>query len=497
MTTYDADTSTVVTVAISGGQVRGFARDGVERYLGVPYAAAPVGERRFTLPHPAPAWDGVRDATRPGPTAPQSTYAGALARILPTVIIPGDDFLNVNICTPAARGTDMLPVMVWFHGGSLQHGSNALAGYDGGAFARDGVVFVAASYRLGAEGFSVLDGAPLNLGVADQLAALRWVQAEISRFGGDPRRVTVFGQSAGGSTISALLAHRDAPSLMSRAIIQSGPLTALPLDKAGKITQLMAKDLGIHATREAFLGISPEHLLAAQARVTAGSTPISGGAGYAIAIGPSLVPVNPQDAIEAGHADSIPLMIGTTTDEARLWLVPTGLVHKLKRLHLAVARRKTGISAAAVRLFRRNRPDASTGEVLGALATDKLLRVPANQVADARLSHGATSFVYEFSWPSPVEDLRAAHAVELGFVFDNVALPDSIGLAGTDAPQALATEMHRAWVRFATSGDPGWQPWSARRPVKMFDGAANPVVFAPRDDERRAMTPLPAHQELA
>jgi para-nitrobenzyl esterase len=497
MTTYDADTSTAVTVAISCGQVRGFSRDGVERYLGIPYAAAPVGDRRFALPQPSPAWDGVRDALRPGPTAPQSNYAGALARILPTVVVPGDDFLNLNVCTPSSRGDGLLPVMVWFHGGSLQHGSNALSGYDGSAFARDGVVFVAPNYRLGAEGFSVLDGAPLNLGIADQLAALRWVQAEIARFGGDPRRVTVFGQSAGGNTISALLAHRDAPELMSRAIIQSGPLTALPLDKAGKITRLMAKDLGIPATREAFMGVTPEALLAAQARVTAGSTPISGGAGYAIAIDPSLVPVNPQDALEAGHADGIPLMIGTTTEEARLWLVPTGLVHKIKRLHLAVARRKTGISAGAVKLFRRNRPGASAGEILGALATDKLLRVPTNQVSDARLSHGATGFVYEFSWPSPVEDLGAAHAVELGFVFDNVALPDSIGLAGPDAPQALATEMHRAWVDFATTGHPGWQPWSAQRPVKMFDGDANPVVFAPRDDERRATTPLTAHQELA
>ncbi|MGA7205517.1 MAG: carboxylesterase family protein [Specibacter sp.] len=487
MTTHDAGAPTAPLVTTSFGRVSGTARDGIERFLGIPYAAAPVGELRFALPSPCTPWDSERDSSSPGPTAPQNPYAGALARILPTVGIPGDEFLNLNICTPAGRGTELLPVMVWFHGGSLQHGSNALAGYDGGAFARDGIVFVAPNYRLGAEGLSVLDGAPLNLGLADQLAALRWVQAEISCFGGDPARVTVFGQSAGGNTVAALLAHPEASTLFSRAIIQSGPLTALPPDKAGKITALVAKDLGIPATRDAFVNASPADLLAAQGRVTAGSTPITGGAGHSLALDPSLVPANPQDALEAGAGVGIPLLIGTTTDEARLWLVPSGLVMKLKWIHLAVARRKVGISAAAVKLFRRNRPDSLTGEVLGALATDKLLRVPMNQVADARLVHGASTHVYEFSWPSPVEYLRAAHAVELGFVFDNLASPDSVGLAGSDAPQALATAMHRAWVDFAVSGDPGWQAWTAERPVKTFDGVTNPVVFAPRDDERRAI----------
>ncbi|MHA7269665.1 carboxylesterase/lipase family protein [Arthrobacter sp. HLT1-20] len=486
MPEVDAETPTVST---SAGEVAGTVSDGVEHYLGVPYASAPTGALRFALPAPATPWEGVRDATELGATAPQNHYAGAMARILPTVVIPGDDFLNLNIATPAGRGDALRPVMVWFHGGSLQHGSNALTGYRGGAFARDGVVYVAANYRLGAEGFSVLDGAPLNLGLADQLAALRWVQAEIAAFGGDPGRVTVFGQSAGGNTVAALLAHPQASALFSRAIIQSGPLTAQPAVKAGRITRKIAKDLKISATREDFSRQTPADLLAAQARVTAGSTPITGGAGYALAVDSALVPVNPFDALTSGAGAAIPLLIGTTTDEARLWLVPSGLVMKLKGLHLAIARRKVGISAAAVRLFKRNRPHSITGEILGALATDKLLRVPVNQLADARHSGPAPTFVYEFAWQSPVEYLRAAHAVELGFVFDDLSSPDSMGLAGSTAPQALATDMHRAWVDFAVSGSPGWQEWSAHRPVKIFDGGANPVVFAPREDERAVLTP--------
>lgn len=477
------------TATTSCGEVRGEAADGVEHYWAIPYAAAPVGDLRFALPSHAMPWDGVRDGTSPGPTAPQNPYGGALARILPTVEIPGDNFLNVHIATPAGRGPELLPVMVWFHGGSLQHGSNALDGYRGSSFARDGVVFVAANYRLGAEGFSVLEGAPLNLGLADQMAALRWVQAEISSFGGDPARVTVFGQSAGGNTVSALLAHPDAPSLFSRAIIQSGPLSADPPARAGRITRKIAKDLKIPATREAFARQSPATLLAAQARVTAGSTPLTGGPSYALAVEPELVRASPAEALATGAGASIPLLIGTTTDEARLWLVPTGLVMKIKALHLALARRKVGISAAALKLYKRNRSYAVTGEILGDLATDKLLRVPMNQLADARLAGAAPTFVYEFAWPSPVEYLRAAHAVELGFVFDDLASADSLRLAGSTAPAELATAMHRAWVDFAVTGSPGWEQWSAQRPVKTFDGGNNPVVFAPRDDERAALTP--------
>lgn len=477
------------TVSTSAGEVQGTVSHGVEHYLGIPYASAPTGALRFALPAPMTPWEGVRDATELGPTAPQNPYAGAMARILPTVIIEGDDCLNLNIAAPAERGERLLPVMVWFHGGSLQHGSNALAGYRGGSFARDGVVYVAPNYRLGAEGFSVLEGAPLNLGLADQLAALRWVQAEIAAFGGDPERVTVFGQSAGGNTVAALLAHPQAPALFSRAIIQSGPLTARPAKKAGRITAKIARDLKISATRDDFARTTTADLLAAQARVTAGSTPITGGPGYTLALDPELIPENPFDALTSGAGAEIPLLIGTTTDEARLWLVPSGLVMKLKGVHLALARRKAGISAAAVMLFKRNRPHSITGEILGALATDKVLRVPVNQLADARLAGPAPTFVYEFAWQSPVEYLRAAHAVELGFVFDDLSSPDSLGLAGPTAPQALATDMHRAWVDFAVAGSPGWQAWTAQRPVKTFDGESNPVVFAPRDDERAELTP--------
>ncbi|TGJ95272.1 carboxylesterase, partial [Actinotalea fermentans ATCC 43279 = JCM 9966 = DSM 3133] len=263
----DSEVAGRVRVVTGKGAVEGTVADGVERFLGVPYAAPPFRTRRFASLEPAEPWDGVRDATRYGATSPQSPYPGALGELLPTVRIDGEDVLHVNVWTPAVRGPELLPVLVWVHGGSLAHGSNALAGYDGTRFAQDGVVFVGVNYRLGAEGFSVLDGAPRNLGLADQLAALAWVQDEVAAFGGDPRRVTLAGQSAGGNTVAAILAHPSAPGLVARAIVQSGPLSAQPATRAGRITRAMGKDLAVPTTSAGFATVLPEALVASQDRV--------------------------------------------------------------------------------------------------------------------------------------------------------------------------------------------------------------------------------------
>lgn len=469
-------------VTLTTGRARGSSTGGVHRWLGIPYAAAPVGDRRFALPVPPAPWQDVRDATTFGATAPQAPYSGGIETLLPTVVIEGDEFLNVNVWAPS--GAAAAPVMVWVHGGSLAHGSNSLDGYDGTSFARDGVVLVTLNYRVGAEGFSVLDGAPLNLGLADVVEALRWVQREIAVFGGDPANVTVFGQSAGAILLSALVANP--PGLFSRAILQSGPATAVPRSKASRITRLMAKKLGVAPTRAAFAAIPAADLVAAQVAVTAGSTPITGGAAFALAIGDDLVPAEPFAAILAGGGSGIPVILGATTEEYRLWFVPTGLMDRISGALFAAARLRFRISGRILGVYRENRPDASRAELFGALATDLLLRLPFNRIADARLAGPAPTYLYEFAWPSPVRGLGAAHAVELGFVFDRLDSPDSVALVGAAAPQQLADDMHAAWVRFATTGDPGWPAWNAARPVQVFTAPASGVVLAPREDERAA-----------
>lgn len=486
----DQQLKTPVIRRTLSGPVQGLVCDGVETFLGIPYAAAPVGEQRFALPVLPASWSTERAAQHLGATAPQAPYPGALGRLLPTVMIPGDEFLNLNIYAPVPADGILRPVLVWFHGGSLAHGSNAIEIYNGTAFARDAVVFVSVNYRLGAEGFSVLEDAPLNLGLADQVAALEWVKANIEAFGGDPARVCVCGQNAGGTTVAALVVHERASDLFARAIIQSALLSAVPVSHARRITLRIARDLGIGATREEFSAVSPAALLAAQQRVMGGKnagSPLRG-AGFALALDEDLVPVDPYEALLANAGKDIPLLIGSTLEEARLWLMPSGLGAKIGKLQLGLLRRKLGISIQAVRLYAQHRPSATAGELLAALAGDKLLRVPLYKVADARQRIQSQTYVYEFAWPSPVEGLGAAHAVELPFVFDNLGRADAPGLVGNAAPQSLARAMHEAWVCFASMGVPGWAPWDLTRPVKVFDGKENAVVLAPRDDECEALS---------
>lgn len=471
-------------VETSRGAVRGVVENGVARFLGIPYAAPPFGEDRFAHPRPHDSWEGVRDATSHGPTSPQTPYPGELGTILPTRRIPGHEILNLNVWAPAAPNPAGRPVMVWFHGGGLTRGSNALETYDGTAFARDGVVLVSVNYRLGAEGFSMLDDAPANLGVADQLAALHWIQDNISAFGGDPTQVTVFGQSAGGMSVAALVTRPEAASLMSGAIVMSAPLAATAPRKAARITRVMARDLGVPPTRRAFAEVTPEALLASQTRAGGGGSPIGGGASFGIVVDGDVVPEDPELALCRGAASGIRLMLGYTSEEYRLWFLPTLVIDKIRSIHLLAARLKLRVPRAAARLYRRNRPEAPAGEILGMLASDVLLRQPTFRVADAR---GGKTWVYEFAWRSPVLDLGAAHALELGFVFDTLASAEATAFAGPGRPQLLADELHAAWVRFATEGDPGWPAWDATRPVMTFGHPESKVVRAPRDDERRAL----------
>lgn len=482
------------TARTAQGTVRGAVERGVAVFRGIPYAAAPVGARRFRAPEPPEPWEGVREALAFGPTAPKRPYAPPLDRLLPDPEVPGDEWLNLNVWTPSTEAAG-LPVLVWIHGGSLLHGSSAVPVYDGWAFARDGVVLVSVNYRLGIEGFGLFPDAPANRGLLDQLAALEWVRENIAAFGGDPDRVTVAGESAGAVSVAALLATDRAAGLFRRAVLQSGAPAALAPEAARGTTALIAKRLGVPATAAALAAVDPEALLAAQTGVTSGGNPLTGRNSFQLVVDGELLDRDPAEALRTGAASGVDLLMGTNTEEYRLWFVPSGLTERIGRLKLRLALLKFGVPNATARTYRANRPDATPGELLGALATDLLLRVPLNRLADARVGAEGATYVYEFGWPTPVQRLGACHALELGFVFDTLAHPDTRALTGPDAPQELADAMHRAWVDFATTGDPGWPSWDARRPVRFFgaegaesaEGADGPaVVLAPRDDELRS-----------
>ncbi len=320
-------------VALASGKVSGgFAARGVARFLGVPYARAPFGPLRFRAPEPVEPWEGVREATEFGATAPKRPYAPPLDALLPDPAVEGDDCLHVNVWAPwGPRGPETgwdagsdagletgsvlglgigpvlgadggRPVMVWIHGGSLIHGSNAVPVYDGTAFARDGVVLVSVNYRLGIEGFGVFPDAPANLGLRDQIAALTWVRENIAAFGGDPERVTVFGESAGAISIAALLASPLARGLFRRAVVQSGAPMALPLERARRTTEAVARRLGVAATAEAFAAVDRELLLTAQTEVTSKGSPLLGGHSFQIVVDGDVLPCDPAEALLGGDS---------------------------------------------------------------------------------------------------------------------------------------------------------------------------------------------------
>ncbi|MFJ7071353.1 carboxylesterase/lipase family protein [Streptomyces sp. NPDC098781] len=474
----------MTVVSTTRGALRGTTENGITVFRGIPYAASPTGALRFRPPAPVTPWHGIRDATVFGPTAPKNPYPAPLDELLPDPDVPGDACLNLNVWTPSP-GDARLPVMVWIHGGSLRNGSSAVPTYDGSGFARDGVVLVSLNYRLGVEGFGVFPDAPANLGLRDQLAALRWVRENIGAFGGDPANVTVFGESAGAISIAALLASPRSKGLFHRAVLQSGAPAAVAPAVAGATTEAMGRHLGVAPTAEAFARVGRAELLAAQAAVTRGGNPLTGGAAFHIVVDGDVVPEDPATALARGRGDGIDLLLGTNTDEYRLWFVPSGLVDRIGRVTLRAAVLKHRAPWRSPRVYRSARPGASPGEILGSIATDKLLRVPLNRLADARVGRSGRTFLYEFAWPSPVRALGACHALELGFVFDTLDEPGTRALTGDAAPSALAAAMHTAWTDFAAKGDPGWDEWSEERPVMTFGAEGSRVVRAPRESERR------------
>ncbi|TDD92198.1 carboxylesterase/lipase family protein [Actinomadura darangshiensis] len=481
-------------VQTSYGKVRGTERDGVTAFLGIPYAAPPFGPNRFRPPKPPEPWDGVRDTVEYGPTAPKPGYPRPFDSLIPDPDVPGDDCLNLNVWTPEPGGSG-LPVMVWIHGGAFRNGSGALPVYSGRNFARDGVVCVTINYRLGVEGFANLPGAPLNRGLLDQIFALEWVRGNIAGFGGDPGRVTVFGESAGGMSVTTLLSLDL--GLFHRAIAQSGAgnIAQDPAD-ALLVTGEMAARLGVEPTAEAFAALDPAAIIPVQNAVAAevsllpdpgrwGATTAAGGMSLTPVLDGELLTRRPEDAIAGGAGRDAGLLIGYTSEEFRFFLMPTGLAASLTDELVGGATAGMGVPPGLPAAYRDRHPDMAAGELMATIITDHLFRIPANRTAAGHTAAGGRTWMYEFAWRSPNHDLGACHALELGFVFDNLTA-EREGMTGPNPPQALADRMHRAWVRFAVDGDPGWEPFEpSTRAVQTFGDPSDALVHDPRGDERK------------
>ena len=476
-----ADAPVVRTAA---GLVRGVQRDGSAAFLGIPFAQPPVGDLRFGAPVPVEPWEGVRDAVAYGPT-PQRGETGMT--LIPEPSIPGESTLNVNVFTPDRDGR--LPVLVWIHGGGFVSGSTASPWYDGASFARDGVVLVAVSYRLGFDGFGDIEGAPTNRGVRDWLAALEWVQANIAAFGGDPGRVTIAGQSAGGGAVLTLLGMPAAQHLFHAVWSLSGAIADVPRAAARARAERLAALAGVSADRAGFASVDEETLLALQEKAaqTPSKNPLAvvrellAGLAWGPMVDGDLIPRSTLDSLRAGTGADKPLLLGATDDEFTMVTAPAA--SKLRFVPAGIAFGLLGIPARVRRPYLR--ADSGSGRegtaaLLGGYLTDHVFRSLVARVAAARAaSDAAPTWTYRFSWRSPTIGW-ACHCLDVPFWFDCLDADRISAIAGDAPPQPLADTMHADGAAFVRDHAVSWEQWSAaRRPVRVFDEPAprDPVLL--------------------
>jgi para-nitrobenzyl esterase len=399
----------------------------------------------------------------------------------------GDDYLTANIWTPysptaaatatLATGTTTaapkaaLPVALFIHGGAWISGDKDAAVHDGASFARSGIVCITINYRLGIEGFVPIPGAPTNLGLRDQIAALEWIQRNADSFGGDPDNVTVFGESAGAMCIANLIVSPLAAGLFHRAIVQSGHGQMVRShDCASRLVDALAARLGIGSSVAAFRSCSIEQCLMAlegvsqpgalDLRDAQGRDPTYGLTRFLPVYGDDVLPEYPLTALARGVGADIDLLIGTNREEMNIYLVPTGVLKRMTRDSALTALRAVEPCADAIfEAVSAQQPTASAGTVYATALTDLVFRLPAFQYA---ATHRGTAHCYEFAWRSAAlgGELGACHALELPFVFNTLpSCSGADGIAGDAPPQALADTVHGLWVHFMY-GRP--LPWPAR-----------------------------------
>ncbi|MFC0457476.1 carboxylesterase/lipase family protein [Arthrobacter liuii] len=511
----------------AGGSVRGASleTDGttIHRFLGIPYAQPPSGANRFRPPVPALPWTGVLDGTAPGPAAPQNPEAPAPPGARPR-LWSEDACLNLNIWTPGTDGPGR-PVMVWIHGGAYLLGSNSDGMYDGARLAAAaGAVLVSINYRLGALGFLHLSDLlgpgyedSSNLALLDQLEALRWVSHNIGAFGGDPRNVTLFGESAGAAAIGTLLGMPASEGLFHRAIMQSGTAERYrqPEDSA-RISSGFLELCGLDSrSADQLLTLPVERLLAAQAALERHSAAQS----FAVplpfqpTVGTPSLPRPPLESVGDGLNGHVDLLIGTNLNEGSFAVemrppstadpgYPDRAAAVLAGAGIPPSQ-APGYTEALARVLSR---EPSGREVLEAAIADSMYRQPSNRLLAARgqaarTRAGGKNFAYLFTWRSPAMGgkLGACHALDIPFVFRHLDEPVAAFLTRGKAPQSLSDAMSGAWASFAHAGTPDtaglpWAEYGQERRTMVLDDEPR-LEADPRREIREffdAVRPMPA-----
>jgi len=477
------------TVTVESGKLAGATADGVTAFKGIPYAAPPVGDLRWKPPQPAAAWTGARDAKAYGSDCAQQPFPLDAA---PSRVPFSEDCLYLNVWRPA-DATRNLPVMVWIHGGGFVNGGSSPAIYDGSNLAKQGVVLVSFNYRLGRFGFFGFpaltaenpNGPNGNYGTMDQIAALKWVKANIDAFGGDPGNVTVFGESAGGASVHTLLTTPLAAGLFNKAIIESGggrgALMGPRYLSKDSPQSPSAETIGVNfAKANGIEGTGPEALAALRAlpadKIVNGlnmlnMTATQGAQAYA---GPmidgQIVAETPDEAYRADHMAKVPIMIGANNADIGFT--------DAKTMDEAFA----GFGADKDKAAMAYDPDHAGDVHLVShnVAMDKLMVEPARLTAQLFSGQGLPAYEYRFAYVAPSAAAffaanpmmalfsvkGAQHASEIPYVFNTVDA--AFGNAVTPADEAMAKDASAYWVAFAKSGNPnggGLPEWPAYSPT--------------------------------
>lgn len=485
-------------VRTSSGAVRGRTEDGLTVFRGIPFAQPPVGDARFAAPRRARPWDGIRDAYAFGPPPPQDLGIAGTTGVLDAP--EGDDWLTVNVWTPAPDPAAGRPVMVWIYGGAYKLGHSGSPGYDARRIAADGdVVVVTFNYRVGMEGFAHIEGAPANRGLLDQVAALAWVQDNIAAFGGDPDQVTVFGESAGAGSIASLLAMPRAAGLFHRAVAQSVPGTFFSDALARDVGAALAAELGLRPTVADLAAVDPGQLVKAgqclapkmPGRVGRWGQAAPTVTPYSPVVDGEVLPVGPWQALASGASRDVDLIVGHNRDEFRLFIAMAGQLGQITDERATSALRLFAPGPDGEGAYRAAFPEASPGELYERVQTDWLFAMPSLHLAEAHLAGGGRAYAYELTWPAPGNGgaLGACHGLDLPLLFGTYhADLGALLFAGTEpSPEALAlsSRFRAAWTAFARTGDPGWPAYDTqRRLVQVLD--AEPVVAPyPQEASRR------------
>ncbi|MBY0288744.1 MAG: carboxylesterase/lipase family protein [Mycobacteriaceae bacterium] len=488
-----------VRATIASGIVEGFTRDGVNRWRAIPYASPPVGRLRLRAPQPVQPWPGVRYCHGVGYCAPQQRMY--------TILAPGkyqpmsEDCLTLNVVAPKTLPDDPLPVMVFIHGGGYFMGSSATPIYDGAALARRGCIYISVNYRLGPLG--CLDLSSLsndshsfddNLYLRDLVMALRWVRENIAVFGGDPEKVTIFGESAGAHAVATLLAVPAAKGLFAQAISESpaAGMVRTPdiaADYAAKFAELVDPNEPDGAA--AVMAARPTELVTAFERlIVAGQREMLG----AFAAGPTssteYLPLDPVEAMREGHAHRVPLIVGTNADEAKLF---GRFLKLLPMTEPMIERLLSGTEPAERERITSAYPGYPDSAACIQFGGDFAFGSAAWQIAEAHSRHAPT-YLYRYDYAPRTlrwSGLGATHATELLAVFDVYRTTfGKLLTAAADRKTALrvSDDMQERWRAFAQTGIPGteWPTYAEpERAVRVFDSRPR-VEFDPHADRRQA-----------